>query len=1493
MFNHQIILKIFFILIFLLPEFSLNNVKCLPLYSSEFQSKDKRVRTSHEEIPRSILPAAQRSARNDNNNEDRKTKRIRKTLIRMEKNFARGDYKNALYLSNSRLFDGLEEISLVDDTASAFLAQICLYQAKYLTVLGLFSEAKVKIIKGLEILIQRNETDDEGQRSGKSLDYCKGLIQASEIYLLTHNYYKAGEYILKAENIILNLLARTWDETISQYTENLGRNSIEIKYLAVKINYFKGFLNETSKSIEDVIAYRKSKIKRKIQVKSAKTGEMKWKKIPAKQFKQKKRAYAEALNLWGCIYREKGNYQRADSILSETNNWIKKNLKKSDISYVDNLYSIAQSYNAKEQYINSAILYKKTISALEKKFAGLRYKSSHITYLDIQENWVRSYIYDDELRKAKNVLKKFSQRVALYYGKNNFHFAKIKRLEAEIMIAKGNFLEAELQLQALLNFKNLPANHIERKKVLELLYIIYLKTDKFSKAGDHLKQILEIGDNIYGSAAPNYHITKVKQAGFFVKYTSDFKKAEQIYDTSFYKVIKKQMYPHHKDYISLLNQVSKLYELTEKYSLANDRLSEACGIAYDKYGPADIHYIAQLGKLADLSIRSGDYKKAEKQIQTAIDLMERTTGRLGIEHAKVLETLARFYTVMGLYDDAEKTMNLSYKIVKKAGGQREVAIENIDDLTTLYLKTGRYFETENLLSEAIERREMKYGKSHLSLINPLKLLGNLYLITGDYAESEKSLERALSLSSKILGDTSVKYTEVLRQSGRLYSRMGDYEKAENIAQYVLDVQTKRLGKDHIVIANALTDLALVKYYQGQETGEIMRLMEQARDIVRNNFGEFHPQYAEALKNLALLYMDNKDFTRATGLLRSANEIWAEKLGKKNIHSADISLLKGAIFTEKGDFKNAKSNYVSAKSFYRKTFNKFHPDYANSLSKLSQMYYISGNYKKAIKILDETTIIYLTFINKYFPSLSDREKTKFWNHIKNDFEFYKTVAIKLKDKNPKLIGNIYDHTLIIKSILLNASIKVRERILNSGDEKLIGKYKEWVSKKELLTGILSLSNQELKESGIDVNALQKEINLLEKYLNESSELFARNYENIHYKWKDIRKSLQENEVAIEMIRFRYFDKCFTDSIIYAALIVTPQTTKYPDAVIFKNGKHLEGKYLKYYRNSVKFKAEDNKSYSVFWEPVKNRIDNDITVYFSAEGVYNQINLETMYSPAGNYVIDENNIVLISNTKDIILNKYKEKILYSTSTASLFGNPVFYISPKISNTATGSIFNNTTFSQLPGAESEVKDINELLKSKNWQTNTYIKYAATEQRVKNLESPRVLHFATHGFFMNDIIQFSESSIEEISEYKSVENPLLRSGLLLSGGGDLLNTKNIHNLNIGNGILTIHEAMNLNLDNTELVVLSACETALGEIQTGEGVYGLQRAFLVAGANTIIMSLFKISDDATKELMIIFYRKWLATGDKRKSFIDAKKKIRTKYKDPYYWGAFVMMGMD
>jgi len=212
-------------------------------------------------------------------------------------------------------------------------------------------------------------------------------------------------------------------------------------------------------------------------------------------------------------------------------------------------------------------------------------------------------------------------------------------------------------------------------------------------------------------------------------------------------------------------------------------------------------------------------------------------------------------------------------------------------------------------------------------------------------------------------------------------------------------------------------------------------------------------------------------------------------------------------------------------------------------------------------------------------------------------------------------------------------------------------------------------------------------------------------------------------------------------------------------------------------------------------------------------------------------------------------------------------------------------------LPGTRVELEGVARVLKTAGYPVTLRQQTEATETQLKAVRSPSLLHVATHGYFLADV-DVAGGALLGVQAENAKSNPLLRAGLILAhpAGQKRDTTKLSFDLS-DDGVLTAYEAMNLDLTGTGLVVLSACETGLGEVRAGEGVYGLQRSFLVAGAQALVMSLWKVDDAATQELMNTFYASMAATPNRLQAFRAAQKKLMAKYPDPYYWGAFVMMG--
>ncbi len=1346
---------------------------------------------------------------------------------------------------------------------NSYLVKYHLLNAKFHLASGRFIEFESSVQDAISRSLAIDK--ENSQKHGLLLISIAELYSQNGSYRIARSFLQDSKKILEKGAFFNEDTKARWGIAQAEAMTGQGFYREAIELLLANQKYFAGRAAKQETFVDD-------------------KGNLKSRKIPEDELKIRMQEYARLLIDIGNTYRNQGKFNSADSAFSSNARWIDKNLGEGDLSF------------AKNQFLWSNLLVEGGLNLDDDFPTGTGYSRALNSLLREHNNshYLAAFIYEEQLKRflAQGNTSKFSNMKVEYekmiksnYKEGSIYPVRLKAIEYDSKLSKDKTKNLEKDANALIaNTKALPKNNIVTANVLEFLEGLALYQKNYANAENYLKTIVEIKTDLFGESAPETHLAKIKLANYYLDYTNKIPEASKIYKESFDNVVATEIGAWHKDHLDILNHMATLFELTDRFAEANATLDKAGLVARAKYDDKDFLYGAELTNIAKLQIKLGQYEKADANLVKSAAILDevRKQEDKKIFYIQALETQATLLGIEGLFDEAEDNLDRTKKIISRAEtivGLDELA--TAQQLSSLFIQLGRYSATDELLTRLIEEYEKLYGKNSLRLVEPLVNQGRLRLAEGDYTEADKIAQRANQIATTVYGDKSSKTASTQKLLGDIEYAIGDYERAAENIEKALGSQEKQFGRNHIEVAKSLAQLSLIKFYKGDRFETVDKLMLEAEEIMGSRLGKDNPQYADILKNVAVINIAAKKYNAAFAVLTQAEAIWRAKTGSKNnINAASIFTLTADVFYQIKNYKKAEEYYIQAKNIYEKYFNKTHPEYVKILSKQAKVYYMEKDFKRSKRNIEEALTNYESFIKLYFPALSEREKAKYWNTIKGDFEFYNTLAFSQLDDFKDLSGKVYNYQLLTKALLLSSSIKIRERIMNSTDDNLKKTYADWVAKKEFLTNVLSMSTDQLTQNTIDPAALTQEVEKLERTLSERSELFSQSFETKKITYENVQKAITKNEVAIEMVRYRHFNHTFTDTIKYVALYVKNDNAR-PKAIELPEGYRMETRYFKYFRNSIMSKTEDKFSYKVFWEPIQKEIGLNAVIYLSPDGVYNQLNLEAIPTPDGKFVIDNSNIVLVSNTKDLYLRKIKSKGGVPSNTATMFGNPLFYASSS----------NSQRVASLPGTEKEVNELEALLKSKGWKTSEFVENSATEDRVKELESPKIFHVATHGF-TTPASDKNETSELTSSEATLNENPLMKTGLLLKGAGDILDKTN-YNYNIESGILTAYEAMSLNLDKTDLVVLSACETGLGEIANGEGVYGLQRAFLVAGAKVLIMSMFKVDDEATQKLILNFYKKWLTTNNMRQSFIEAKKELRVEYPEPYYWAPFMMIGLD
>lgn len=502
--------------------------------------------------------------------------------------------------------------------------------------------------------------------------------------------------------------------------------------------------------------------------------------------------------------------------------------------------------------------------------------------------------------------------------------------------------------------------------------------------------------------------------------------------------------------------------------------------------------------------------------------------------------------------------------------------------------------------------------------------------------------------------------------------------------------------------------------------------------------------------------------------------------------------------------------------------------------------------------------------------------------------YKNGVIDIFGETDSNFINI-NELMAFKGADLRSKKLIRDILTTVDSDSLVEKHIKLSERMKNLSELSALNNLELDSIGYSESRLEDDIKSYREDYDDFLKYLApyvsanvtKNQWSITL--EDIQGKLDSDEAFIDIERIRT-----PNETIYLIAISTSKTKK---IIQLKNGTHLEGIGFQNYISSTRQHPKSisrsrgvdvlrdeqasnpiDESYSSYWASINQELNGIKKIYLLPDGVYHKLNIATLFNPDSNdYLINELKIIRLNDILDIrpyIFNSPQNIQDAPNNGFHLFGNPSY-----------GNSALKGTNSSLPHTKLEVQQIDSLFKSLSLNSQVYLGENATETRIKLLENPKGLHIASHGFFI-DSTRMNSRLRNDFNTRTFLEHPLLRSGVIL---GDDQNN---------DGILTAEEVSHLNLQHTEIVVLSACETGLGKLAHGEGIMGLQRAFSIAGVKTVIMSLWKVDDKATRELITIFYQNWLVLGQsKMLAFENAQKALKEKYPSPYYWGAFIMVG--
>lgn len=1172
--------------------------------------------------------------------------------------------------------------------------------------------------------------------------------------------------------------------------------------------------------------------------------------------------------------------------------------------HLDDLMAVSQ-FNYLVGNMDNALNYCIALTKNCKEVDSCNYRCVHIAYGYIESCYYDADQNDKQIAMAKNHLNKLDSAnipldkeiiETLYYllvDENSIDDAILYGKRAEKMLIDKYSSNEELyndqlyyeivNILALKHFNN--ADYISGMTDYQIVCNILEHNNMIDSKEyyDALKSLINCAHNAGDYAfvmktAPKlesmiftYSATPFKDAFYYVGDIADacsklgnYKKAAKYYDEMLELSPQMANGDELKEtMVDILITKAANFILAELKQDATASLEQAKRVVFELPESSKPPYLAKMLSLEGRII--SDYEEAMAKFDSALYILEHQidsikpiihvsnhTNAETIYNTSWLKTLQKEYAITTLNKGLVSYNNGQNQVAYNSFLEASSIIEQLTSMTSVDYLTcqnnvamclmdmGHYAEAIIVLDNNMQIVKSVYGTNHPLYLICLQNYAQYCFGIGNNQKAHEYLIEAASYGKSIFGENSEQYAQTLMNIGASYLSMGNYSEAYT---YLTEAQS------HFEKTTSATPIALCLLYQnlsnvlmglGQKE-EGAKYYNMAKEMMETTWGKHSVKYAELVASYGWMLDDSEEvfdcFLEASSIFLTLGCTYHPSC----IRSLICYGLAGITLLE----KPLASDYIQI------TTEAVRDYYRNNLS------YYTGD-----------------------------DRSFVWQYL---FGVKNTIFSARTDNLSDLY--LFNYILFSKSLMLSTSDSFKKAILATGQHHLIDQFNDIQALQRAIDNQsfgLSMENQPLEQLYDRKNSMER------KLLAEMKSLGYSINDSITY--NDIRKSLKDNEIAIEFVDYYHLREKKT----YYLALLAKSSRENPIYVLLCTEDELKNRIG---NPNVTYSTDD--LYRLLWQPLLEHVGDSCTVYFSPSGMLHTIALESIYTPDGSCLSDKYNLVRLTSTRELC--KAKQSKTYETG--AIYGGLQYDVEQQ--RMAEVAAMNKTELEEspafalrgddrgnwnyLPGTLAEAEHIASIMSQANIGCGLYEGDMGSEESFKALSGGNtdIIHLATHGYFiegekadMNDFMNSLSPLAKQ--ETDSIIDPLLRSGLILSGGNNAWLGKEVPE-GIEDGVLTALEISTMNLSGTDMVVMSACETGLGDI-TGDGVFGLQRAFKMAGVQTLVMSLWKVDDNATSLIMQTFYEHLLSGITKREAFRLAQAAVRAKYPEPYYWAGFIML---